>query len=131
MANIGGGLVCHSVSVYGPDVVAALPHAGLARNALSSTRRSLGLAIGDVGLSLRNQVSVPGHALSIGPCPGETCTRASGGRSSRARNRYGALRRPAAANEKKQHQTSPNAHHSSPQGHVPVGERNLTALTFR
>src|SRR5829696_1460212 len=110
MANIGGGLVCHSVSVYGPDVVAALPHAGLARNALCSTGWSLGLAIGDVGLSLRNQVRVPGHALSIGPCPREACTRASGRRSSRARKRCSALRRPAAADENKQHQTSQTPH---------------------
>src|SRR5215204_4200493 len=59
------------VSVHPTDVVAALPHAGLARNPLSSTGRSLGLTLSDIGLSLRNQVSVPGHAPSIGPRPSE------------------------------------------------------------
>src|SRR5215218_1703131 len=92
-----------SASVDGPDVVASLTHAGLARDPLCSTGWSLGLTIGDIGLSLPDQVRVPGHALSVRPRPGEACTRTSRGRSSPALNRRGALRRPAAADENKQH----------------------------
>src|SRR5215207_2567096 len=110
---MGSDLAHHSASVYGPDVVAALPHAGLARNPLCSTGWSLGLTLGNVGLSLPDQVRVPGHALSIRTCPGEVCTRTSRRRSSTALNRRGALRRPAAADENKQHQTSQNPHHHS------------------
>src|SRR3954453_5730458 len=92
VVNIGGRLRPPLGSVYGPDVVAALTHAGLARNPLSRTGRSLGLTLGNVGLSVRDQVRIPGHALSIRPCPGEACTRASWRHGSRGRNRCTALR---------------------------------------
>jgi hypothetical protein len=71
------------ISLHQTNVVAALTHTGLAWNPLGSTGRSLGLTRGDVGLSVRNQVRITSHPLSVRACPSILSSGSSPGRCGR------------------------------------------------
>ena len=99
------------------NVVAALAHAGLARNAPGCPGRGLSLALSDVGLSLRCQLRVSRHPLSVRARPSVGLGRGRRDRwSDPLLNRSDALGGPAAPSEKKDHHETSKPTHDSPSG---------------